>query len=272
MKGKKIYMILDMEGISGVTSFDHQAHPGGSLHQESRHLMTGDVNAAIEGALEGGATEILMYDMHCFGINLILNDLHPAAKLIAGKPRQFIHVDESYDGMFLIGLHAMGHTPGGLLTHTYELPVKGMYLNGQLLGEIGIQAALAGSLNIPLIMISGDSKAEEEARQSLPDVEFAVVKQAVGMLSGICLAPAAARKLIKEKAKRAVQRSAEFKPLLFDSPVEFKIVYDNKNDCNRVAAVKGVERLDDFTVVMKGKTPLDAWRLYEDSQAEVDLT
>jgi len=211
----KIFLMADMEGASGVVSFEHQAKPDGSEYQEAREYLLSDVNAAVEGALEGGAEEVVIFDMHYYGLNLNLDELHPKAKLIMGKPRKIYPVfklDESFKGIMMIGYHAMAETEGGLLTHTYDYSMKKLYLNGILMGEIGMEAAIAGCYKVPLIMISGDSKAIEEGEALLGNFEKAVVKYAINEHSALCLPTSVTKDVIKESAKRAAQKIEEFKP------------------------------------------------------------
>jgi len=211
----KIYIIIDMEGITGVVSPDKQAKPGSPGYQEAREFLMSDLNAAVQGALEGGASEILIYDMHYYGLNVILDRLHPRAKIIMGNP----HVvpaeqglDETFKGMMMIGFHAMAETKGALLPHTYSYDMKALRLNGVLLGEIGMEASIAGTYGIPLVMLSGDSKGIEEGRKIVDDFEEATVKYAIDDEGAVCLPLSISKQIIKEKALSAVKRINDFKP------------------------------------------------------------
>lgn len=214
----KIYIIIDLEGITGVVSPDKQAKPGSSGYQEARELLMSDLNAAIEGALEGGASEILIYDMHYHGLNVILSKLHPKAKIIMGNPHIVppeMGLNNTFKGMFMIGFHAMAETEEALLSHTYSHDMKALYLNGVLMGEIGMEAAIAGTYDVPLIMISGDSKGIEEGEKILKNLgkpETATVKYAVSEGGAVCFPPSVARDIIRRKAESAVKRINEFKP------------------------------------------------------------
>jgi len=210
----KIYILTDIEGITGVVSPDKQAKPGSPGYQEARELLMSDLNAAIEGALEGGASEILIYDMHYYGLNVILDELHPKAKIIMGNPHIVppeMGLNNTFQGMIMIGFHAMAETEGALLSHTYSHDNKALYLNGELVGEIGMEAAIAGSYGVPLIMVSGDSKGIEEGEKILEDFEKATVKYAIDDGGAVCLPPSVTREIIKEKAASAVKRINDFK-------------------------------------------------------------
>ncbi len=156
----KIYIIIDMEGITGVVSPDKQAEPGSPGYEEAREFLMSDLNAGVEGALEGGASQVLIYDMHYYGLNVILDKLHSKAKIIMGNPHVVspeMGLNNTFKGMLMIGFHAMAETEEALLPHTYSHDMKALYLNGVLMGEIGMEAAIAGSYGVPLIN-SGDIK------------------------------------------------------------------------------------------------------------------
>jgi len=214
----KIYIITDMEGITGVVSPDKQAKPGSPGYEEAREFLMSDLNAAVEGVLEGGASEVLIYDMHYYGLNVILDKLHPKAKIIMGNPHIVspeMGLNNTFKGMLMIGFHAMAETKGALLPHTYSYDMKALYLNGVLMGEIGMEAAIAGLYGVPLIMVSGDSKGIEEAEKILEDSgkpETATVKYAIDDEGAVCLPLSISKKIIKEKTLSAVKRINEFKP------------------------------------------------------------
>lgn len=211
----KIYILTDMEGITGVVSPDKQAKPGSFGYQEAREFLMSDLNAAVEGALEGGASEILIYDMHYYGLNVILDKLHPKAKIIMGNPHIVpleMGLNNTFKGMLMIGFHAMAETEEALLSHTYSHDIKALYLNGVLVGEIGMEAAIAGTYGVPLIMISGDSKGIEEGEKIVEDFEEATVKYAISEEGAVCLPLSLTRRIIKEKSASALERIDEFKP------------------------------------------------------------
>ena len=211
----KIYIIIDMEGITGVVSPDKQAKPGSPGYEEARKFLMSDLNATVEGALEGGVSEVLIYDMHYYGLNVILDKLHPKAKIIMGNPHIVppeMGLNNTFKGMLMIGFHAMAETKGALLPHTYSYDMKALYLNGVLMGEIGMEASIAGSYGVPLIMVSGDSKGIEEGKKIVEDFEEATVKYAIDDEGAVCLPLSISKEIIKEKALSAVKRINDFKP------------------------------------------------------------
>jgi len=262
----KIYIKLDGEGITGVVNSDKQATPGGDNYQEMRRLLMSDLNAAIEGAIEGGASEVVIYDMHHYGLNVIVEELHPKAKLIAGNPHILppgIGLSEIYKGMMMIGYHAMAGTEGGLLAHTYSPDIKSLHLNGILMGEIGLEAAIAGTYGVPLIMISGDSKAIEEGEKLLGDFEKATVKYALNDHSALCLPASVTKEIIKEKAKSALVRINEFKPYVVSSPYQIKIEFYQIDKAEKASTISGARRIDDTTVELKGNNLFFLWESFQ---------
>jgi D-amino peptidase len=224
-----------------------------------------DLNAAIEGTLEGGATEIVVYDMHYYGLNVILNELHPRAKIIMGNPHVVpseLGLNATYKGMIMVGYHAMAKTGGALLPHTYALDMKSLYLNGVLMGEIGLEAAIAGTFGVPLIMISGDSKGIEEAEKLLKRVEKAVVKYAISKEGAVCLPPSTTRETIKKRAKIAVKRIDRFTPYKVPSPYEIRLEFYETSSAEKASKITGVNRLDDRTIQLKGNDLSLMWKTF----------
>lgn len=258
----RIFLMADLEGISGVVNFDNQAKPDGSAYEEAREYFISDVNAAVEGALEGGAEEVVIFDMHFFGLNLNLNELHPRARLIMGKPRKVypaLQLDDTYKGMIMIGYHAMARAEGGLLTHTYDYSMKKLYLNGTLLGEIGMEAAIAGCYGVPLIMVSGDSKAIEETKNLFDDIESAIVKYSINEHSALCFPTSITQNIIKEKAKSAVQKINQFQPYKVDPPYTIKVEFFDSASVEKATKIPQVKRVDDFVVEFKGDNLPSLW-------------
>ena len=265
----KIYIITDMEGITGVVSPDKQAEPGSPGYEEARELLMSDLNAAVEGALEGGASQVLIYDMHYYGLNVILDKLHPKAKIIIGNPHIVppeIGLNNTFNGMLMIGFHAMAETEEALLPHTYSHDMKALYLNGVLMGEIGMEAAIAGTYDVPLIMISGDSKGIEEGKKIVEDFEEATVKYAISDEGAVCLPPSVTRDIIKEKATSAVRRIDEFKPYspprLNDPkyPYKIRLEFYQASYAKKALRIPEVSKIDEKTIELKGDNLSLLWK------------
>ncbi len=228
----KLYVICDIEGVAGVCDQIHQcsfvhdsydqdyvAGSYGPFYHQARKLATLELNALVEGALAGGATEIVAWDGHCrFPGGLDVELLHPECKMVMnagdGGPAG---LDGSYDALLIHGAHAKAGTPGATQAH---MRFPGLEWNGLEIGEIGMAIATGGWLGIPVIFISGDRAAIQEAQAFVPDIEAVMVKEALhnqvlGALEHaplLSLAPAKARELIRQGAQRAVARIGQIAP------------------------------------------------------------
>jgi D-amino peptidase len=223
-QGPRIFMVTDLEGVTGVYSWDEQVMPGQRRFEESRRLLIAEVNAAIQGALEGGASEVVVWDGHDSSRTLSVEDLLPHAKLIQDirTPGSYYLDEIPCQGLMFVGQHAKAGTPKGLLAHSEDLIVQNMFLNGKTIGEIGQIVALAGYFKVPVIMLTGDQAACDEVREYQPTAETVAVKRMVGTGSALSLSHTEARALIREAARRAVKRLGEFKPWVIEGPVEIR--------------------------------------------------
>ncbi|MBI1940830.1 MAG: M55 family metallopeptidase [Acidobacteria bacterium] len=260
----KIFMITDMEGVSGIFDTDLQCIPGQSPRfEESRKLLTGEINAAVDGLLEGGATEVVVWDGHDGSRSLSVLDIHPKAQLLTGSPvSPTLELDGTYSAVLFIGQHAMAGAEQAILSHSYSsLGVQNMWVNGKPVGEIGVRVMLAGHLRVPVIMLSGDTAACKELRDLVPAAECAEVKSGVSRTAGFMLPHSAACDLIREKARRAMEKLAEFKPYAMSGPVEVKIESTPRGS-RSYRPREGVEQVDDRTWVFRGKDIVEAWLKY----------
>ncbi|MBE3577156.1 MAG: M55 family metallopeptidase [Limnochordales bacterium] len=220
-----IWISVDFEGLASTVSWQ-QDH--GSRESEFRRLMTAEVNAAIAGAKEAGATRIIVNDSHDQMLNLLPEELDPDAELILGSPKPLSMlegVDSGVDGAFFVGYHAASGTWRGTMDHTYSnRAVLNVWINGTKVGETGINAGLCGALGVPVLLVSGDSAATREARELLgPEVVTVSVKEAVGKFAARCLHPARARELLREGAARAVRERDRIRPFRFQPPYRFEV-------------------------------------------------
>lgn len=261
----KVLLIADMEGATGVVDSE-QCHVGGSLYREARRFITSDVKAAADGALEGGAQEVIIQDMHGQGLNLIIEEFtSEKIKLSIGHPVKIyppFHMDKHYQGVLLIGYHALTGVKGGVLTHNYARSMKSIHLNGVLVGEIGMEAAIAGYYGVPIIMVSGDLKAIEETRILIQDFEEVVVKHGMNEHSALCLSPQVTHKMIKEKAKRAVANIERFKPYHVSSPYAVKVEFFEKKSADKASKISGVKRINEVIVGLTGDNLPMMWETF----------
>ncbi len=261
----KLYILTDLEGISYVVR-EEQTSPGSKEYEEACLLLTREVNAAIDGALEGGVTEILVNDLHGArgGFNLIPEELHEHARYVTGGPRtcRMAGLDESFDLAFMVGYHAMAGTQGAVLDHTMSTRViVDAYINDRKVGEIGIDASILGYFNIPVALVTGCRMAVKEAESLLGNIEGVVVKEGFSRNFAMCLPPVKSRRLIREAAKRAVQRAKEFKPFKINPPITVRVKYSHPNYADIQARIPRVEREDSRTIVVRGEDLLDVMRI-----------
>ena len=246
----KILIACDMEGISGVTCWDH-VDPSHAEYQRFRFIMTQDVNAAIEGACTAGADEIVVADGHWNSGNILIEELDERARLNAGSPSPFSMVqgvDSAVDAAIFIGYHARAGTQNAILDHTWSSTrVINLWLNGRLVGEFGLNAAVCGHFNVPVLMVSGDQSVAAEAREWVAGVQTAVVKTASGRWAAECLPLEASEDLIEETAEKAVHEFIKGRgpqPLKVKTPVEFIVELAASQMADNAALLPGVERLD----------------------------
>lgn len=244
----KILIATDMEGITGVTKWDHVTRSHAE-YARFRKLMTQDVNAAIRGALEAGAEEIIVADGHGGGSNILIEELDARARLNSGSPSPFSMmqgIDETVDGVFFVGYHARSGSPNAVLDHTSSSStVANVWLNDILTGEYGLNAALAGHFGAPVIMASGDQTACRQIVELLGGVETAVVKQATGRFAAECLPPAVTQELIAGAAFRAVTRLRKGdapQPFVLDTPLRVTVEFFTSDMADRASRIPFTHR------------------------------
>lgn len=240
-----------MEGISGVVAWE-QVTPGKAEWERGRNLMVGDVNAAINGAFEGGAEAVTVSDAHWHARSLELEALDPRAHLNSGSPSPFSMVQgvddkPKFEGLVLIGYHAMAGALKGVLCHTWSDSVAGVWLNDVLVGEIGLNAATAGHYQTPTLAVSGDHTACLEAQKLLgQEVEVAVVKLGTGRYAAECLPLAEAREKICEAVARGVTKLKSGQgptPYAVTTPVKLGLEFKFPHQADRAFLVPGSRRL-----------------------------
>ncbi|MFC1724392.1 M55 family metallopeptidase [candidate division KSB1 bacterium] len=251
-EGLKVFISADIEGITSVVNHE-QSSERGRDYNYFRRIMTAEVNSAIEGALEAGATDILVADSHGLdGINLIVDDLNPAARLIRSWPRPLMMmegIDETFDAVILIGYHAGEQIPGAVLAHTmHGGKIFDLKLNGKSVNEAVFSAATAGHFNVPVVLISGDDAVMEQTKEFIPDFEQAIVKRAIGFYSANNLHPQKAKDLIKNKTVRALKNLKKFKPFKLEYPVKMEITFKSKLYAEIFSLLPVIKRTDSHTI------------------------
>lgn len=260
----KIYIMTDMEGISGIRRGDQGfQNPGTANYPTGQRLLTGDVNAAVEGALEGGAKEVVVNDGHGGGTHILVEELHPEAKLespVSGRREKYMpSLNKTFSAMFIIGAHAMAGTKKAFLDHTQDSKTwYNYYLNGEKYGEIGQYAVIAGHYDVPVILVTGDLAATIEAKNLLGDnIEVAAVKEALGRNVAKSIHPSKAHQLIKKAALDSISKIGKAKPLKLNLPIEIKLEYQRTELADRYEGRPNVKRIDGRTIICKVNSRLD---------------
>ncbi len=250
-RGLKLYISADMEGVVGAVTGE-QLGPGGFEYERARGFMTEEVLAAIEAARQAGVTEILVSDSHGNGQNLLIERFPPDIQIVRSWPRPLMMmqgIDESFDAAILLGYHSGTTNPDGVRAHTMSSArLADVRLNGVSIPEAGMSAAIAGHFGVPVIMISGDDAAVEEARALIGDLEGAVVKWNLGFHSARTLTPEAAYAVIREKVKAALARLDDFEPWRVESPVALDVTFKSYRPSQVLAYLPIIERIDAHTI------------------------
>lgn len=251
-----------MEGITGLADYTYVT-AGERNYEAARQTMTKEANTVIEQAVQSGASEILVNDSHSKMNNILFEELHEEANLISGDFKQFsmVHgLDNSFDGVCFLGYHSRASMPG-VMSHSMSFTVKTMYLNDVEVGEIGMNAYVAGYHGVPVIMLAGDDGACREIEALIPGVVTAAVKQSISRSCVKTLHPKKARALLAEKTMEAVTNRKEIKPLTPpDNPI-LKMEFNNYGQAEWAALMPGVTIIEGTTMVeYKSKDMLEAFR------------
>ncbi|WP_173917199.1 M55 family metallopeptidase [Halobacillus sp. Marseille-Q1614] len=210
----KLYLSVDMEGITGLpdATFVDSMKPNYSRAQK---IMTEEANYVISSALSQNVNEVTVNDSHSKMNNLLIEHIHPEAHLITGdvKPYSMVQgLDETYNGALFIGYHSRADQPG-VMSHSMTFGVRNFYINDVAVGELGFNAYVAGYYGVPLIMVSGDDRVAEEAKQLIPNVITATVKHSISRSAVKTLTPVKAGTLLQKKTAEAIHNLKDIRPL-----------------------------------------------------------
>jgi D-amino peptidase len=264
----RVLVVADMEGISGVVNWD-QVSPGHPEYERFRRIMTGDVNAAIKGSIQTGADDVVVTDGHDKGTNLLLEELDARARLNCGEPSPLSMVqgvDAGVTVVMFVGFHARAGSLNAVLDHTWSGKVTNLWLNGRVTGEIGLNAAVCGHFDVPVVMVSGDQTATAEAADLIPGVELAVVKQARGRTSAECLPIEVAHQKIREAAARAISRLRSDMapaPYKLQPPILVTMEFQNSLMVDQMLILPGCDRVDARRVQYTADDILGAYKFVQ---------
>ena len=243
----KVFISMDWEGCSGIIS-RQETMSEGDFYDEARRWMGWDANAAVEGCLEGGATEVVICDNHN-GLEIPWEEMHPKATLIHSDlvtSSRYMYgldgLDDTFDAVFFVGHHAAYGDPISAMSHTLTRPFRDVYMNGERVGDVEIWTALAGHVGVPVGLVTGDDVLCKQMEEWLPQIETAVVKYAIDTYAARCLPKEEAHKRIRDAAHRAVQRIPELRTFCFEPPVNVEVDLVMPNAAGRVSLIPGIER------------------------------
>ncbi|HEV8146735.1 MAG TPA: M55 family metallopeptidase [Bryobacteraceae bacterium] len=256
----KVHISVDMEGIAGVVS-DDQLSPGAFEYERFRNFMTRETVAAVNGAKDAGATEILIADSHGNGENLLIDQFPNDVRVIRSWPRKLgmmAGVDATFDAAIFIGYHASTTNTRGVRAHTFSsAKLTRVALNGTAVTEGAFNAAIAGHFNVPVVLVAGDDAAIAEVRSVVGNIEGAETKRALSFHSADTITPDASCLMIREKVRAAVARRADFKPYRVSSPVTLEVSFKHYRPVELLGYLRGVERIDSHTIRYRGQDMLD---------------
>lgn len=256
-KPLRVYISVDLEGIAGVVD-PVQLGPSGFEYERARHLMTGEANAAVAGALDAGATEVVVSDGHGNGLSILPEELNPKAKLIRAWPRplgMMDGIDRGFDAALLIGYHPSVGTAGGLLAHTISSSAFfDVRLDGKHASEAMISAANAGEFGVPVVLVSGGNQMIAEVHRTIdPGITGVAVKRDIGFHSAESLSPQEAQAKIRAATTKALEHLDAVRPYRVPSPVTLELTFKNIGNAELFSYLPGVERENGSTIKFVGK-------------------
>ncbi|WP_329154550.1 M55 family metallopeptidase [Streptomyces anulatus] len=241
----KLLISVDMEGISGIVH-STETNPERYDYQRGRELMTADANAVVAGVLDADPTaEVLVADAHGTFRNLLPEQLDRRARLVRGKPRalnMLAGLDEETDAALFVGYHVRAGEGPGVLAHTMNGEILDVRMAGRSLGEIGLNAAMAGHLGVPVVLLSGDDAACAEMADLVPETVTVAVKEALGMAAAVTLHPEEARDRLRRAAADAVSRRDEIQPLALTGTLDVEVDLASPHTIDLATLVPGVSR------------------------------
>jgi D-amino peptidase len=260
----KIFLSSDIEGTAGIVDWGQVLGQG--EYEMGRRLLQDEVNAAIDGAVDGGATEIVVNDSHWTMQNLRPAELRHGASYISGKHKPLYMMeglDASYDAVFFVAYHGSISAETAILSHTYNpFAIYDVKLNGRVVGESALNALVALHHGVPVALITGDDTTIAEAEPFMPGIEGVVVKRSISRFAAHSLHPEEACRLIRESAARAVSRLSHLAPPAIDLPARLDVTLLTADMAEMATWIGGVERTDVRSVRIEADEPLALYRRF----------
>jgi len=255
----KVFIAVDLEGVAGYVQWD-PADRG-----REREFVTEEANAAVQGAFEGGASEVLVTEAHGNMRNIIPERIYSRCSFLSGKPKPLCHmagIDRSFHAAMLVGYHAKAGTVRGVMAHTFTGDILSLRFNGLEVGELGTDAALAGHFGVPVVLVTGDTATCQEAKDVLGDVDTVAVKEGISRYAAKCLPPVEARTLIREAARKAVKNASSRQPFVIKLPVRVELAFTEPSLADIASYPPFVERVDGRTVGFTAPDFVQAFGLF----------
>ena len=260
--GRKVYISVDMEGISGISG-DDQLNASGGEYGRSRTLMARDANAAIRGARAAGATTIVVNDSHGSMRNLRLEDLEPGAHLISHSFKRHGMVeglDETFDAVIFVGYHAKAGNPQGLFAHTGSGVVADVRVNGQSVGEGGLNSLVASWYGVPVVLVTGDHVAVEEVKTVATGARTVVSKRAINQRAVELRPLATVYQEIEDAARAGVTGASRAAPVR-KGPYRVEVQLRSPHIPQVAEVVPGLQRTSPDTIAFASDTMPQAYAL-----------
>ena len=265
MSTLKVYVSADLEGVWGVVHSEHTLRDGRE-HDRARRWMTEEVNAAVEGALKAGASQVVVNDSHGTMRNLLPDELHPEAALITGSPKpmgMLEGLNGDFDCAFFLGYHARAGWKG-VLSHTYSgRVVRRVLVNGREVGELGLNGMVANQLGVPVALVTGDDALVEEAKELFPLALTVVTKRAIGRYAALCPPRRKTLEAIEEAAYRAVEavRKGDVKAEPPQPPLEVLVELTDPGMADLASLMPGCDRAGPAAVRFLAQNAVEAYRV-----------
>lgn len=255
----------DMEGVTGVVNMG-QVVPESPQYSFGKSMLAHDLNAVLDGLLQAEHDEVWIYDIHFYGTNIELGQLDPRVRVICGKPdytaANMAYLDRSFDGVVLLGLHSKSGTPKGLLAHNYEHDIVELNVNGQMIGEIGLEAMIAGESGVPVVLVTADSKGVEETFEQLPDTLTVAVKTSLDENAAVCYPVSRTYEMLRETAARVPQAAGRIAPLTAEPPICMELAFKPGALLNKLQARVPELFVSADRIVIRRPSVIAAWEVY----------
>jgi len=246
----RVFISMDIEGVAGVVGRE-EGSQSNAEYERARRLMTAEASAAVRGVhIVDPSADVTVADAHGTFRNVIPELLDRRARLVRGKPRPLAMIEgvqNGYDAAIFVGYHGRAGTPDSVLSHTFTGTLADVRVNNRSFGEIGLNAAVAGLFNVPLVLVTGDASVEAEVSDLLPGTATAVVKRGIGQLAADSLHPEVACALIEEAVTGALRQPTAM-PFVVDGPVALEVDVSLPAYADQALVIPGIERIGGRTL------------------------